>query len=113
MNNTELQMKGVYIMAKSSKEELFEKETKYCKIIKSVTVQEGEETFALEKIYIKALDRYEIRLVLYKDCLDRPQKLIARPVDICSDKLAILILIGIKAGVLDMKFKEELLQGLS
>ena len=38
------------MMAK--KEELFEKETKYCKIIKSVTVVDGEETFALEKIYI-------------------------------------------------------------
>lgn len=52
----------------AKKEELFEKETRYCKIIKSVTIVDGEETFALEKIYIKALDRYEIRLCLYKDC---------------------------------------------
>ena len=43
----------------AKKEELFEKETKYCKIIKSVTVVDGEETFALEKIYIKALDNEE------------------------------------------------------
>ena len=49
-------------MAKKEKEELFEKETKYCKIIRSVELKDGDELFALEKIYIKALDRYEIRL---------------------------------------------------
>ena len=48
----------------AKKEELFEKETKYCKIIKSVTVEDGDEIFALEKLYIKALDRYEIRICL-------------------------------------------------
>ena len=37
----------------AKKEELFEKETRYCKIIKSVTVVDKDETFALEKIYIK------------------------------------------------------------
>ena len=47
----------------AKKEELFEKETRYCKIIKSVTVVDKDETFALEKIYIKSLDRYEIRYV--------------------------------------------------
>ena len=45
------------MMAK--KEELFEKETKYCKIIKSVTLVDGEETFALEKIYIKDLKYFQ------------------------------------------------------
>ena len=49
-------------MAKKEKVELFEKETKYCKIIRSVELKDGDELFALEKIYIKALDRYEIRL---------------------------------------------------
>ncbi|HGM1146654.1 hypothetical protein ACO1BY_15695 [Clostridioides difficile] len=93
----------------AKKEELFEKETRYCKIIKSVTLVDGEETFALEKLYIKSLDRYEIRLGLYKDCLDRPNKLIARPVDICADKLATLLILGIKAGILDKDFKEKLM----
>ncbi len=76
----------------AKKEELFEKETKYCKIIKSVTVEDGDEIFALEKLYIKALDRYEI--------------LIARPVDMCADKLANLLILGIKADILDKEFKE-------
>ena len=53
-------------MAKKEKEELFEKETKYCKIIRSVELKDGDELFALEKIYIKALDRYEIRICLYR-----------------------------------------------
>lgn len=96
----------------AKKEELFEKETKYCKVIKSVTLVDGEETFALEKLYIKSLDRYEIRLGLYKDCLDRPNKLIARPVDICADKLATLLILGIKAGILDKDFKEMLKEAL-
>ncbi|HBF8686547.1 hypothetical protein KWV42_10415 [Clostridioides difficile] len=77
--------------------------------MKSVTLVDGEETFALEKLYIKSLDRYEIRLGLYKDCLDRPNKLIARPVDICADKLATLLILGIKAGILDKDFKEKLM----
>ena len=38
----------------AKKEELFEKETKYCKVIKSDTLVDGEETFALEKLYIKS-----------------------------------------------------------
>lgn len=88
--------------------ETFEKETKYCKILKSVTVVDGDETFALEKIYVKSLDRVEIRLCLYKDCLDRPQKLIARPIDIGAESLATLLLLGIKAGILDNDFKERL-----
>lgn len=92
----------------AKKEELFEKETKYCKIIKSVTVVDGEETFDLEKIYVKALDRYEIRLCLYKDCLDRPNKLIPRPTDIDQNLLGDLIVLGIKAGVLDKSFIEKL-----
>jgi hypothetical protein len=100
-------------MAKSSKEELFEKETKYCKIIRSITVEDGDERFAIEKIYIKSLQRYEIRICLYRDCRDRPNKLIPRPVDISPNKLATLILVGIKAGVLDDKFKQELISELA
>ena len=96
----------------AKKEELIEKETKYCKIIKSVTLVDGEETFALEKLYIKSLDRYEVRLCLYRNCLDRPNKLIARPVDICADKLATLLTLGMKAGVLDKEFKEILKEAL-
>ena len=90
----------------AKKEDLFEKETRYCKLIKSVTVVDGEETFALEKIYIKALDKYEIRLCLYKDCLDRPNKLIPRPTDIEESLFRDLILLAIKSGVLGKDFLE-------
>ena len=95
-------------MAKKEKEELFEKETKYCKIIRSVELKDGDELFALEKIYIKALDRYEIRLCLYRDCNDRVRKLIPRPVDIELDKLIDLIALGITTGILDNEFKNKM-----
>ena len=95
-------------MAKKEKEELIEKETKYCKIIRSVELKDGDELFALEKIYIKALDRYEIRLCLYRDCNDRARKLIPRPVDIELDKLIDLIALGITTGILDNEFKKKM-----
>lgn len=105
--------KGRINMAKQSKEELFEKETKYCKIIRSVTVEDGDERFAIEKIYIKSLQRYEVRICLYRDCRDRINKLIPRPVDLTMDKFVALILVGLKAGVLDDDFKQELIKGLA
>ncbi|HBF6471705.1 TPA: hypothetical protein KOS98_003519 [Clostridioides difficile] len=74
--------------------------------MKSVTVIDGEETFALEKIYIKSLDKYEVRLCLYKNCLDRPNKLIPRPTDIEENLFKDLILLGIKSGVLSKEFLE-------
>lgn len=100
-------------MAKSNQDEIFEKETKYCKIIRSVTVEDGDDRFAIEKIYIKSLKKYEVRICLYRDCKDRMNKLIPRPVDISPDKLSTLILVGIKAGILDDDFKQELIEGLS
>ena len=95
-------------MAKKEKEELFEKETRYCKIIRSVELKDGEELFTLEKIYIKALDRYEIRMYLYLDCNDRARKLIPRPVDITQDKFIDLIALVFTTGILDKDLKKQL-----
>ena len=92
----------------AKKEKVYEKETKYCKIIKSVDLVDGNEIFALEKIYIKSLDREEIRIALYKDCLDRERKFIARAVDIEEEKLITLISLGLKAGILSKTFKESI-----
>ena len=39
----------------AKKEELFEKETKYCKILKSVDLVDGDEIFALEKNIYKVI----------------------------------------------------------
>lgn len=89
------------------------KETKYCKIMKSAIVEDGDEKFAIEKIYIKALKRDEIRICLYRDCKDRLNKLIPRPVDLRIDKLLKLIIEGLKSGVLDDDFKQELIKELA
>ncbi len=79
-------------MAKKEKKELFEKETRYCKIIRSVEIK----------------DRYEIRICLYRDCNDRARKLIPRPVDITQDKLIDLIALGITTEILDDDFTKQL-----
>lgn len=92
----------------AKKDEIIEKETKYCKIIKSVELIDGEEIFALEKIYIKSLAREEIRIALYRNCRDRERKFIARAVDIEEDKLIKLISLGIKDGILSKDFKESI-----
>lgn len=92
----------------AKKDEIIEKETKYCKIIKSVELIDGEEIFALEKIYIKSLAREEIRIALYRNCRDRERKFIARAVDIEEDKLIKLISLGIKDGILSKEFKESI-----
>ena len=92
----------------AKKDEIIEKETKYCKIIKSVELIDGEEIFALEKIYIKSLAREEIRIALYRNCRDREHKFIARSVDIEEDKLIKLISLGIKDGILSKEFKESI-----
>ena len=94
-------------MAKT--EELFEKETKYCKIIKSVDLVDDEEIFSLEKIYIKSLKREEIRISLYKDNRYKKRMFVARAVDMEIEKLITLISLGIKAGILDKDFKEKLM----
>ena len=91
----------------AKKDEIIEKETKYCKIIKSVELIDGEEIFALEKIYIKSLAREEIRIALCRNCRDREHKFIARSVDIEEDKLIKLIALGIKDGILSKEFKES------
>lgn len=95
-------------MAKKEKEELFEKEIRYCKIIRSVELKDGEELFTLEKIYIKALERYEIRMCLYLDFNDRARKLIPRLVDISKDKFIDLIALGFTTGILDKDLKNQL-----
>ena len=94
-------------MSKKNEEKVI-KETKYCKVIRSVELKDGDELFALEKIYVKALDRYEIRICLYRDCNDRARKLIPRPVDMTQDKLIDLIALGITTGILDDEFKDKI-----
>lgn len=66
-----------------------EKETKYCKILKSIHTKDKEGmgyTYAFEKLFIKELEREEIRICLYKDMRDRSgqisNRMLVRPVDL-------------------------------
>lgn len=42
------------------------KQTKYCNILEQVKVADNEYTYTVEKIYIKALRRKELRFCVYK-----------------------------------------------
>ena len=48
------------------------KETKYCTLLQSTKITDKDGlgyTYAFEKIYVKELEREEVRICLYKDCL--------------------------------------------
>ncbi len=42
------------------------KSTKYCNILKQAKIQDGENVYAIEEIYIKELKRIEVRFAWYK-----------------------------------------------
>ena len=48
------------------------KQTKYCNILEQVKIADNEYTYTVEKIYIKALRRKELRFCVYK-CTRRGQ----------------------------------------
>lgn len=65
------------------------KETKYCTLLESCTMLDSDGlgyTYAFEKIYVKELDREEIRICLYKDMRNRggkiSKRLLIRPCDL-------------------------------
>lgn len=72
----------------ATNKELKQKETKYCKMLKSARMTDKATgyTYAFEKIFIKELEREEIRMCLYKDMRDRggqiQNRMLVRPVDL-------------------------------
>lgn len=65
------------------------KETKYCTLLRSCGMPDSDNlgyTYAFEKIYVKDLERDEIRICLYKDMRDRGGKIqnrmLVRPCDL-------------------------------
>ena len=65
------------------------KETKYCTLLQSTKITDKDElgyTYAFEKIYVKELEREEVRICLYKDMRDRSGKIqnrmLVRPCDL-------------------------------
>lgn len=65
------------------------KETKYCTLLQSTKITDKDGlgyTYAFEKIYVKELEREEVRICLYKDMRDRSgkiqNKMLVRPCDL-------------------------------
>lgn len=96
------------------------KETKYCTLLKSSSIQDKEHgyRYAIEKIYIKELNREEIRICLYKNMKDRSGKLsnrmLVRPVDVTEKELLELLGVSIKENMFSeefMKYLKNLVNG--
>lgn len=85
------------------------KETKYCQILNQGKLPDNEYTYCIEKIFIKAIKRDEIRFSLYKDTIRSAERYIPRSLDVTEEQLLELINEAIKEGV----FSKEFLKSLS
>ncbi|MFD0824340.1 hypothetical protein ACT8ZR_01545 [Neobacillus sp. M.A.Huq-85] len=83
------------------------KATKYCNLLAQGTTQEGEDISAVEKIFIKALKREEIRFAWYKE-KNGVRYFQPRPLDLTEDELFDLLKDGVNKGVFSEKFRENL-----
>ena len=92
MKETEQKAPVAPINAKVAKEDPQKpqvKETKYCTLLQSTKIADKDGlgyTYAFEKIYVKELEREEVRICLYKDMRDRSGKIqnrmLVRPCDL-------------------------------
>lgn len=83
------------------------KRTKYCDLLAQGTNQEGNDISAVERIFIKKLNREEIRFAWYKIKEDSVY-FQPRPLDITEDEFLELLKDGINKGVFTNKFIENL-----
>lgn len=84
------------------------KETKYCKLLKQVTVESGEFICVLERIEINDTGKQEIRFAYYKETKNKKQRLIMRPLDVDENTLLKLFINGIAEGIFGDEFKNKL-----
>lgn len=89
------------------------KDTKYCQILSQGKLADEEYTYCIEKIFIKAIKRDEIRFSLYKDKIRSAQRYIPRSLDVTEEQLLQLIKESITAGVFSKEFIKNLSQVLN
>jgi hypothetical protein len=89
------------------------KDTKYCQILNQGKVADEEYTYSIEKIFIKAIKRDEIRCSLYKDTIRSSERYIPKSLDITEGQLLQLIKEYITAGVFSKEFIKNLSQVLN
>lgn len=84
------------------------KDTKYCEIHNQGKYIDNDYTYCIEKIYVKALNRFEIRFSLYKDIENHSEKYIARSLDVTELELVELF----KDSMSNNVFSAELIESL-
>lgn len=85
------------------------KETKYCQILNQGKLPDEEYTYCIEKIFIKAIKRDEIRFSLYKDTIRSMERYIPRSLDVTEEQLLQLM----KEAVANEVFSKEFIKKLS
>ena len=90
------------------------KKTKYCNIVEQVKVADNEYTYTIEKIFIKALKRNELRFCVYKCTRRGDETYIPRSLDVTEEEFQELIVQAIRNKMFSEKFittiKEELIK---
>lgn len=84
------------------------KDTKYCQILNQGKVADKEFTYCIEKVFIKAMKRDEIRFSLYKDTAMSTERYIPRSLDVTEQQLLQLIKESITSGVFSKEFIKKL-----
>jgi len=84
------------------------KHTKYCQILNQGKLADEEYTYCIEKIFIKAIKRDEIRFSLYKDTIRSEERYIPRSLDGTEQQLLQLIKEAIQEAVFSKEFIKSL-----
>lgn len=89
------------------------KSTKYCNILYQGKVDDNEYTYCIERIFVKAKNREEIRFSLYKDTVRSENRYIPRSLDVTEFELIELLRNSIKENVFSKEFIEMLKEEIS
>jgi hypothetical protein len=83
------------------------KSTDYCDLLVQAIVQEGSDISAVEKIYVKALAREEIRFTWYTE-KEGKARFQLRPLDLPEEELLELMTAGFQEEVFSPEFRNDL-----
>ena len=84
------------------------KTTKYCILLAQASLLDDEYAYCIERIYVKAKNREEIRFSLYKDTVKADNRYIPRSLDVTELELIELIRASIKEKIFSNEFIEML-----
>ena len=91
-------------------EEKIIKSTRYCNLLKQVSLREKDYTYCIEKIFVKSIKRNEIRFSVYKDTVRGDEIYVPRSLDVTELELIELIKKSIKEKVFSDEFIDMLKQ---